>query len=253
MSKKRALTPHQQDYANAIIDAGLAERDEVENAFRERSEESEARIAMWGSVLTQKRKEVQQAFLRRLQTQEQCAYPGCSNVIEVKRSWKDDPGTPRPTRTLTLTMQMEGWHWEGWNKVENTKTSTLQFWGCSPEHQEGIFRLEFALTPTLGERTDQNDVQYPMSSETQWRVYELARQRARDLVAHAKDLTELPHIRRTIMLVAQQEVEALIAVSSDLARLTDDLDQFRTTYTQEFVEGYLEGLRARRTYRMIIQ
>lgn len=244
MSKKRQLTPRQQEYADAIIAAGLAGKDEVENAFSQRTEESQAIITVWGAILSQKRKEERQEQLRRLRTQEQCAYPGCPNVIKVKRTWEGDPGTPRPTRTLTLTMQMEGWHWDRLSKVENTQTITYQLWGCCAEHQEGIFHLEFTLTPTLVAPVER-PIQYPMTEEEQWRVYELARKRARDLVEQASHDANLPHIRRTIAHVAQKEVAALIDASNP-ERLTDDVEKFRTLYVNEFVEGYLEALRTRK-------
>lgn len=245
MSGKQ-LTARQQEYANAIIGAKLAERDEVEDAFRQRTEESEAKIALWGRTLAHKRKEEQQERLRRLRRQERCAYPGCTNSIEVGRTSLYELEMPRPTRWVTLTVQMEGWHWEGFLKEPNTKTITTQLYGCSPEHQEGIFHLDFVLTPTLAEPNDQEHrIQYPMGSETQWRVYELARKRAQDLVVQAKQLTGLPRMRRTIEPLAQQEVEALIALS-DTAWLTDDLEQFRKVYTEEFVEGYLAALRTRK-------
>ena len=206
------LTARQQEYANAIIRAELAEREEVEHAFRKRTPEHEAKIAEWGSALTRKRKEEQQDRLRRLQRQEQCAYPGCTTLIEVSRASLYEPEIPKPTRWVTLTMQMEGWHWQGWSKEANTKTITIHLYGCSPEHQEGIFRLEYALVPTLVVQNDQeHHIQYPMSSETQWKVVELARKRARDLVAQAKQLADLPKMRRTIKPVARQEVETFIA------------------------------------------
>lgn len=244
MNKKRQLTPRQREYADAIIAAGLARKDEVENAFSQRTEESQAIITVWGAILSQKRKEERQEQLRRLQTQEQCAYPGCSNVIKVKRISTNDLGTPRPTRTLELTMQMEGWHWDRLSKVENTQTITYQLWGCCAEHQEGIFHLEFTLTPTLVAPVER-PIQYPMTEEEQWRVYELARKRARDLVEQASHDANLPHIRRTIGSLAHKEVETLIA-SSDLTRLTDDIEKFRAMYISEFVEGYLEALRTRK-------
>ncbi len=243
MGRKRQLTPRQQDYADSIIGAGLAVREDVEDAFRERSPENEAKIASWGATLTQKRKEAREAALRRIQTQERCAYPGCTKTIEVKRTWSGDPGTPRPTREITLITQMEGWHWKGLGKEDNTKTTTIYLWGCSSEHQKGIFCLEFTLVPTLVEQQEQPQIQYPMGHETQWKVYELARERARTLVAQAPQAADLPHIRRTIKPVAEQEVKVLIA-ASDPTWLTDNLEQFRALYIEEFVEGYLEGLRA---------
>jgi hypothetical protein len=243
MSRKRQLTPRQQEYANAIIAAGLAEREEVEDAFRERSVENESKISSWGIMLARKRADEQKATLRRLQTEESCAYPGCSKTILVKRFHSGDPGHPRPTRWVTMTVLMEGWHWKGLTQAENTKTVTTYLWGC-PEHQESLFHLEFSLTPTLV-KEQERPIQYPMTDKEQWRVYELARKRAQELVAQASESTDLPHIRRTIMPLAEKDVEGLIA-ASDPARLTDNLEQFRTVYTVEFVEGWLEGLRIRR-------
>lgn len=242
----RKLTERQQHYADAIIQAGLAERDEVERAFRERTPENEVKITSWGNALTRKRKEDREAALRRLQTREQCAYPGCSNVIEVKRTWSDDPGTPRPTRTLTLTVQLEGWHWVGLSKVENTRTTTVRLWAC-PEHQQDLFRLDFTLTPTIGAREDP-PIRYPMASETEWKVYELARGTGQMMVEQAQSVADLPRIRRTIQPLAEREVDTLIA-GSDPATLTDDLEKFRKLYIEQFIEGFLEGLRARKLRR----
>ncbi|MBA2677562.1 MAG: hypothetical protein H0U76_04090 [Ktedonobacteraceae bacterium] len=246
MSRKRQLTARQQQYANDIIRTEIAAREEVEAAFQERSPENDAKIATWGTALTQKRKDIQQASLKR-RRKEACAYPGCTNIIEVGRTSLYEPEMPRPTRTVTITMQVEGWHWKGFSKEPNRVTVEKHFYGCCPEHEKGIYRLDFtlAIAPSLLEEKDLSQhIQYPMSAETQWKVYELARARAQELVAQAQQTADLPHIRRTITPLAEQEVEALIA-ASDPAWLTDNVERFRALYVQEFAEGYLESLRTR--------
>lgn len=249
MSKKpRPFTPAQTGLINAIELAQLAPRDEIEAAFRARSQSSDDKIFTWKSVLKRQQEEAMREHMRSLTRHEPCAFPGCTNTIEVRLN-KYSEEWPLPDRIATLTVDIEGYQLICFSKVSNTKTITKSFYGCSPTHKEAIFRMEFDITFTLDMKQEEHiaTLQYPVaaSQESRWKVYEMARMDAWRSVAESAK-RDLAHIRRTILPIALKHVDQLVDVAPDKNRLTDDLAQFKEIYTDHFIEAYLRALIIRR-------
>jgi hypothetical protein len=253
--KPGELTASQQAYADAIVAAELAPREEVEAAFRERSGKGDREISWWGGMLRERSKKAYQEYLRSLTRHEPCAYPNCAQTIEVRKvdTQLEQDEHPRPARTITITHEVPGWHWEvGWSgkrqRVRNTETITRHLYACSKRHEEGIYRLRVVdIVLTLDEEEERRlqGIRYPLdaSEEARWEFMDMARTTALDMVARA-DEQDLVQTRPRMRAIAQQQLAALLA-ASDLATLTDNPERFKTTYRKQFVIGYSDALAIR--------
>jgi len=253
--KPGELTESQQRYANAIVAAGLAPRGEVEAAFGERSREADEHISSWGHELRDRAKKEYLAYLRSLTRHEPCAYPGCSGTIEVRKvdTELEQDEHPQPARTITITYEIPGWHWEygpfgGKFRARNTQTRVQKLYACSKKHEEGLFRLKVGEVALLRDEEEEQRLQlirYPInaSQEALWEVMDLARNAALDTVAQAAE-QDLVHTRPQMRAVAQQQL-ALLLEGCDGEAFTDNLRRFKATYIKQFISAFGDGLTMR--------
>jgi hypothetical protein len=207
----RKLTYRQQQYADAIIAAGLAPQEEVEAAFRDRGECGHAKIEAWRQILRDRanaelaeRLQQEQAYMTSLTRFESCAYPGCLEKIEVKTlsiggRANGNEEEPKPVRFMELEEQLPGWHEELHSgiklRVPNTRTTLLQLYACSEEHKEGVYRLTGQIILKLDNAEEQRiqSIVFPWSSEeTQRTIWLRGASDALDYVAQASPETPLP-------------------------------------------------------------
>ncbi len=256
--KKGELTQDQQKYADAIIAAGLAPREDVENAFRLPHDQGKPQIDAWNRGLRKQRqdaeREAMQAYRESKTRMEPCAYPGCTESIKVYKSEVSYENIPQPTRRIILTYEVPGYHRVGKHNRRNTETIERELFACSPVHAEGIMRLkiDIVITQDVAEEQRISSIRYPLkvSHEARWAVDLLARNAAISFVAPPEPETPLLTTKPEMRALAKQILKDLVSAATRAERnggqqLTDDLPAFQRLYVKHFVIGYEGALYVR--------
>jgi len=241
--KPGELTPAQQKYADKIIAANIAPREEVENAFRQKEDE---RIRTWGSILGTIQRREQEEYDKTHPIIVNCAYCG-KEMLMYRRKWGEY--TLSPARYVDVEYSVAGFSWGGWTSNADTERKRFNFYACD-EHKEQVKYAEMKLDVTLNFESEENKrieaIQYPIAAreEARLKLVEDVRFMAWRDVAHA-DERDLVHTRTRMKRKAQQSYDIFIA-SVDPEKLTDNMELFTGYYLEEYVRGYKDAIDIRK-------
>lgn len=244
--KPGELTKNQQAYADKIIAAGLAPREEVENAFRSKESVDEELIHNWGSTLGYIQRREREKYEREHPIIKHCAV--CDREIIISHDvWK----VKENIRYTEVIYNVAGISWGRWDSNAEQKRDRYDFYACCPEHAEKIKYAEVQVSVSIvfNEEEEQRikAIQYPVE------VRDSARDKLggdvrmiawRD-VAEAEEQV-LVRTRGKIAGKVQKSLDALIT-SSDTAQLTDNLEMFSDIYLKNYAVGYKDALGMRQS------
>lgn len=241
--KPGELTPAQQKYADKIIAADIAPREEVENAFRLKQDE---RISRWGSVLGMVQRREEEEYNKTHPIIVHCAYCG-KEMKMYRRQWGEY--TLSPARYVDVEHTVAGFSWGGWTSNATKEHKRFDFYACD-EHKEQVKYAEMKLSVTLDFESEENRrieaIQYPIAAreEARFKLMQDIRFIAWRDVAQS-DERDLVHTRTRIKRKAQQSYDAFIA-SADPEKLTDNLELFVGYYLAEYARGYKDAIDIRK-------
>jgi hypothetical protein len=244
--KPGELTENQQVYADKIIAAGIAPREEVENAFRSKESKDEERIHNWGSTLGYIQRREREKYEREHPIIKQCAV--CNREIVIARNvWE----VKSHIRFTEVEYNVAGISWGSWSGIAEQKHDRYDFYACCPEHAEKIKYAEVKVSVSLVFNEDEEQrikaIQYPVEARdtVRDRLGDDVRLMAWRDVAEAEEQA-LVRTRKKIATKAQQSLDTFIA-ASDTLRITDNLEMFNDIYVRNYIVGYKDALNMRQS------
>lgn len=266
---REPFTFKQRRLITGIVSAGLAPQADVEAAFRDR-EGGSTQIEAWRKILSERasatfaeRLDQEQAYMENLTRWEPCAYPGCTEKIEVRTTWlggkQGNEEQPEPVRFMQLTEQLPGWHEESRAGIRvlvpNTRTTLIDLYACSPTHREGVYRLVGQVTLSIDPAEEQRlqALIYPWSSdEARNAIWLRAKSDALDYVASAPLGVTFPSPKAWAQInkigqscLAAFKASTMAEPANAGKQFTDDEEALTKRYLEMFRLEFKSGLTIR--------